>query len=312
MPDPVALLGAMAAAALVAAAIVLGCAWPWRAPRPARAAAGWVLGVGGGFYLGCRLLGLWPRWPPPEDLDRLLALVMPLALAVEVLAVFPVVPRLLMGALRFIVVAGAARVLLHGSTYLSDSGRHGWSLSQTWLVLAGLGAALAANWALLLLLARRGASRSVPLVLATANVGAAVTVMFSGYLTGGPVGLPLAAALTGAAVASLAIAGPPASGGAVALGVLGLFSLLIIGHFFGSLTPTHAVLLFAAPLAGWVPEMVPPGRRRPWLLGPARLALVIIPVALVAVDAQRKFAADSHFKPQATEPSMDDYRGFGK
>ncbi len=100
MPDPMVVLLALGTAAVVAAAVLLLCGWPWRGPRPGRLAAGWVVGVGAAFYLGCRVLGLWPRWPPREDLDRFLLLVLPAAVAVELLAAVPKVPRRLIWALR--------------------------------------------------------------------------------------------------------------------------------------------------------------------------------------------------------------------
>ena len=42
MPDPLPILKALAAAALTAAAVLLLCAWPWRAQHPVRTAVGGV------------------------------------------------------------------------------------------------------------------------------------------------------------------------------------------------------------------------------------------------------------------------------
>ena len=50
------------------------------------------LGLAAGFYLGCWILKLRPHWPPREDLDRLLLVVLPVAMATESLAVLPRVP----------------------------------------------------------------------------------------------------------------------------------------------------------------------------------------------------------------------------
>ena len=41
--------------------------------------------------------------------------------------------------------------------------------------------------------------------------------------------------------------------------VVGLYSLLVIGRFFGELSSTHAIVLFASPLLAWLPEL--PGLR---------------------------------------------------
>ena len=37
--------------------------------------------------------------------------------------------------------------------------------------------------------------------------------------------------------------------------IVGLFSLLVIGRFFGELTSAHAIVLFCAPLAGLAPRV---------------------------------------------------------
>src|SRR5438128_10220025 len=86
MLDPMRIVEALAAAALVAAAALLLCAWPWRTSPAARASAGGVLGVGLGFFLGCWLLEVRPHWPPREDQDRFLLILLPALLAVELLA----------------------------------------------------------------------------------------------------------------------------------------------------------------------------------------------------------------------------------
>jgi hypothetical protein len=313
MPDPILILWALGAAAGVAALALLRLGWPWRAPHPESTSAGWVLGVGAGFYLGCRLLGLWPHWPPGEDQDRFLALVLPSALAVELIA--PCVWSWLAWLLRLVVAAGAARVLLHNTIYLTDlagPGTQEWSPDQAWLILGGLGAALAAVWAALVGLAARAPGRSVPAALVLACGASALAVMLSGYSTGGQLGLPLAAALAGAAVASLVLSGPPRAEGALGVGTVGLFGLLVIGRFFGQLTTTHAALLFAAPLLAWLPELPYVCRLGPRLRGAARVALVAVPLAVAVAQAQQKFAEESRTSPAANEPSLEDYMDFGK
>ena len=125
---------------------------------------------------------------------------------VELLAAFPKVPRWLIWPLRLVIVAGGARVLLHGTSYITDltgPGTSEWSPSLAGLIFAGLAAFEAAVWALVALLARRAPGSSVPVCLAVTTAGAAVTVMLSGYATGGQIGLPLAAALMGATGATL-------------------------------------------------------------------------------------------------------------
>jgi len=81
------------------------------------------------------------------------------------------------------------------------------------------------------------AGRSVPAAVAVASGGAGVTVMLSGYATGGQLGLPLAAA-----VAAFAVVGGRHARGAVGVAVVGLFGLLVVGGLFAGLTTQNANL----------------------------------------------------------------------
>ncbi|HEX3451618.1 MAG TPA: hypothetical protein VHS97_25415 [Isosphaeraceae bacterium] len=317
MPDPIELLKAMSMAAAVAAAMLGIFGWPRRKEQPTWIDDGWVLGVTAGFILGCWAIGIRPHWPPREDLDRLLALVIPAVLAVELVAAFPKVPRWLIWPLRMVIVAWGTRVLLHGSGYITDlagPATSEWSPAQTWTILSGVAAIEAAVWVCLALLARRAPGSSVPLSLAIVIAGSAVTVMLSGYSTGGQVGLPLAAALLGSTVAAAVL--PRSSPKTAQLGVpiVGLFSLLVIGRFFGQLTTAHAILLVLAPLLAWIPELIYPRRLPPWARGLLRLVLVGSLVAAVLVHAQSKFNHDfqSPSGSGSKEPSLEDYMNFGK
>src|SRR4051794_27579682 len=88
MPDPVLILKASAAAAVVAAAVLLRCAGPWRGAPPGRVAAGGAVGVGVAFFAGAWLLGFVPHVPPREDQDRLFLILVPAAVVAEVVAAF--------------------------------------------------------------------------------------------------------------------------------------------------------------------------------------------------------------------------------
>ena len=317
MPDPLLILESSIAAAVLAALAVLLAGWPWRRPRPGWVAAGGALGVGAGFLVGAWALGLAPHFPPREDQDRLLLVLLPAVIGVEVAVAFLRRLSWLAWSLRLAVAAGAARVLLHGSIYLSDSagpGTRAWSPDRTWLVLGGLAAGLAATWALLDRLARRGASRAVLLTLALATAGTGLTVMLSGYASGGQLGFPFAAGLLGVVAASLVLAAPDLRG-PIGVGVVGLFALLVVGHFFGNLSSANAVLLFSAALLGWLPELLPARRVWPSVRGVARVVLGAVPVAVALTLAVQKFAADSappSATPSARVPSVEDYMNFGK
>ncbi len=317
MPDPVVILKAMSMAAALAAVILGIFGWRGRTGQPAWLNAGWALSVAAGFYLGCWVLGIWPHWPPREDLDRLLVVVTPVAVAVELFSAFPKIPRWLVWALRLVVIAGGARILLHGSGYITDltgPATSEWSPAQIGLIFSGLAAIEAAVWVGLSVLVRQAPGSSVPLSLAITVAGSAVTIMLSGYSTGGQVGLPLAAALIGATVTSALLPRSAPKTAQLGVAIVGLFSLLVIGRFFGELSPVHAILLVLAPMLGWLPELAYLRRLPAWAHGMARLTLVAALVLAVLVHAQRKFQHDfqSPSGSGAKEPSLDDYMNFGK
>lgn len=343
MPDKVQILQAMAAAALSAAAVVFLLSWPWRSrvaagssePAPARgsgrAYAGSVLGLAAGFAVGCWRLGPTLHWPPREDMDRLLLLLLPAAGGVELVAAFLGRFRWSAWILRLAVAAATAPVLLHNSIYLTggaDPDSQAWTPEQTWRNLGGLAATLTLVWAALAWLANRtpahgtatprGGERrmrevSVLLAVAFACAAAGVTVMYSGYASGGQPGLPLGAALAGVAVASLVLSGPPDVNGVLGPGLVGLFALLVVGHFFAVLTVRNAALLFFAPLLCWLPELPAVRGLRPWALGFLRVVLTAVPVAVAVALAQQKFVKDSaQPAPVPGEVTADDYMNFGK
>ena len=295
MPDPVLMLTAMAIAFVVSAVLLGVIGWQTRQVGSSAFDIGWILGVAAGFTLGCWVLGSRPHWPPRDDQERLLALILPAVAVVELLAAFPKVPRWLIWPLRLMIVAGGARVLLHGTTYITDltgPGTSEWSPSLAGQIFAGSAALEAAVWVLLCLLACRAPGPWLPVCLAGTTAGTAVTVMLSGYATGGQVGLPLAAALMGATSAALVLNRKSPRTGPLGVAIVGLFSLLVMGRFFGELTSVHAVVLFCAPLLGWLPELPYARRLPPWARGLARVILVGTVVLAVIISAQRKFSHD--------------------
>jgi hypothetical protein len=316
MPDPLQILEAMALSGGASALVLLVFRWTWRSPRPARAAVGEVVGIGAGFALGCWWLGVRPHWPPREDLDRLLIIVLPAAGAVELVIALLRRPAWIGWALRFIVAAGAAPALLYGSIYLTDAagpGTRQWMLPQAVAILLALAGALAANWALLALLVRRTASHSVTIGVAVSCAGAAAIVMLSGYATGGEIGLPFAAGLAGVTVASLGISGGTKSVAALGMGVVGLFGLLAMGRFFGELHLNLACLIFFAPLLAWLPELPYAVRLNGRVRAFARVVLTVVPVAVALALAVRDFAHETtQGSPSSGEPSIQDYMDFGK
>jgi hypothetical protein len=315
MPDPILILKSMLAAA-IAAALVFMAAGTLRTRK--RIAGVSAVAASVGITVGILTLGAIPQYPPREDQDRLLLILLPAAVVAELIAAILPQTSWAKWLPRLAVAATAAPILLHGSVYLSGTvgpDSLGWGPQDKWLILVGLAAALAVEWMLLERLAVRDANRGVVASLTLAVGGAGIAVMLTGYATGGMLGAPLAGALGGLVLASLCFSGLCDLRGALGVGLTSLFALVVVGRFFGDMTTTNAVLLFLAPLAGWLPELVPALRSRPFVRGTARLHLVVVPLAIALALAVIKFKADSESKspaPGANEPSAEDYLNFGK
>ncbi len=308
MPDPIPMGESVLVSAVVAALLLLAAAWPCRQPHPLRLRLGWVLGLGAGFYAGCAVLGQWPRWPAPEDKDRYLVLVMPLTLAAEIIAALVTRPRWLAWLPRVGVAAVAAPILLYHSEYVADlSGPNSakWSSTQALLIFAGLAAALLVVWVLLALLSAWTSERAAAPVLVLVLLSAAVAVMLTGYLVGGKLALPLAGALAGATLASFAAPAQGDTSRYLGVGMIGLFTLLVTGHFFSDLPLWAAVCLLFVPLLAWLADL--PGPLRPV----TRLSLVAVPLLLIVLHAEKPPQKPTA-PPSEYEVTPDDYKNFGK
>jgi hypothetical protein len=303
MPDYLLWSKALLVAAVVAAAFQLILAWCWRSSLGSR--LGWVLGLGAGFYAGCVVLDLWPRWPIQEDRDRFLVVLLPLTLAIEIVTVFPSMPRWLAWLLRLALAVAAAPILLRNSVYLADlAGPHSaeWSPAQAALILVLLASLLAAVWILLALLQARTSSQAGASALTLSALAASVTVMLSGYLGGGLLGLPLAGCLAGATLASFAAPSSSNTSHSLGVGLIGLFGVLLIGRFFGSLPTSAALCLGLAPLLAWLPEG--PGLRQLWpsIRVVMCLVFVAVPLLFVVTNAQKKFEKESAANSSSYDP----------
>lgn len=285
MPQPLVYLQAMAAAALVSALLV---AMLRKALPPASSA---ILAAGLGLACGCLVLPIRIAWPPVNGLDRFLTIIMPATIAVELVASSTRVSQRVGWLLRLGLAGVVARVLLHGSVYLGPS-REAWTSWQAALILAGGAALLASVWALLYLLAKRSPGASIPLALALAIQCAGVAIMMAGYVQGGAVSFPLTAAIGCTAIVGSLIADRPAAAAIAGITVVALFSLLVIGRFFGRLTTGAALMILLAPLLGWVAELPMVRYRQPWFIGSLRLFLVAVPLIIVLLAAKRSFDRD--------------------
>jgi hypothetical protein len=314
MPDLVLLTEALAVAAGLAAGIVLACGW--RASQETRINIGSVVAVSAAFFAGCWLLDARPRWPPRVAQDRLLTILLPFVILVELLAALPQGEHWLTWVRRLVIACAAAPVILYGSTHLQ--GDDAWSAGERVVIFGLLAAALVLAWCLFLLLLRQSSPQVEPpsyarvlllFPLAVTCTGAGVVVMLSGYATGGILLLPLAAAVIGTAGAASLFRNRPVLHGVAGFAVVTLFAILVSGRFFASLTTPHAVVLFFTPLLCWLTEWPLQRRRNPWLRCALQCVVVIIPIAVVAFQAQQNIEQPD---TGGDEPSLKDYTDFGR
>lgn len=297
MPDPLLYLQAIGAATIVSTL----CVWAMVGWGQSDSAAGLnsacVAGMGLGLALGGHVLGLRLAWPPVNGLDRLLMIVMPMSLGVELIAGFECVPRRVACLLRMSLAATIPRILLDGSVYLS----HGQDHDPRWqpvVVMAVCTVLLAGVWGLLSALPDRSAGDSIPLVLGLTIQCAGMTIMMAGYIKGGGAAIPLAATILATSIVAWVIqrrsgAPPPAHSAAIlGVGVVGLFGVLFIGRFFGRISNGCALAMLLCPLLCWVTELPFLRHRSPWLLGSIRLIVVSTALAFVLFAAKRDFDRD--------------------
>jgi hypothetical protein len=310
MPDPMTMIAAFGGSAILAAMVLL---FGHLLSRNGLAATG-AVAAGAGFLAGAWFLGIRPDFPPLEDMDRLFLILLPILLGAEVGAVLLSRWPWAGWALRLCVALMAGRILLDGTIYISDvagPGTREWSPIQETLILGGLASVLFLSWGFLLWQVSRVPTRTTSVTLMVTVLAAGLVVMLSGYATGGQLGFPLAGAL----LAGIFLVRPREMPGLVSVGIVGLFAILMLGLFFGNLTPLNAGLLFAAPIVAAVTELVFAERFGPWLRRGLPILLAAAPLVIALVFAQQKFV--EHSSPStASQGSSDsaaqDYMSFGK
>lgn len=311
MPDPFRIALASAVAGVAAALGVLLFGWPWQSPRPRWAASGWIVGLMVGVAIGAAILDALPDWPPDEDQDRLLLLVLPAVALVELAGAVGLRPTLVWFG-RLAIALLTARILLHGSIYLADvpAADGAWSLAERTGILATLAAALALVWWGYLAAARRQPSRVLPVALGLCCCAAGATIMLSGYASGGQLGIVLGGAIIGGTAASWLLCGNPSLDGGIGFAAVGLFSLLVMGRYFGELSTTHAGVLLATPLLVCLPldRWLP--LRFAWTVRPVLLLLLLVPLGLVIGSAQQRFQERSGPPSVPGQSGAQDYLDF--
>jgi hypothetical protein len=259
MPDPLVYLGAIGAAALAAALLVMAISWPRQTGKQdsgsnsTRSRVASVIGLAGGLIAGYWVLDLYVSWPPVNALDRLLTIILPVAVGIELIAAFEKVPRWLAWTLRMALVAAMGRILLHGSVYLTSAHVAGEILLHL-IACAALTAGL--WWRLATLAVRSPPGISIVVAIALTMLCAAPLIMWWGYVSGGAATLPLSAALIATVVTSAVLTHRADIQAPLAIGVIGLSGLLFIGRYFGGLSTGVALGLLFTPILCWIPEVL--------------------------------------------------------
>ena len=256
-----------------------------------------VVGIGFGLTVGFYVMSWQFVWPPMNGMDRLLELVVPVTLGIELIAGNQRIPPWGVWFLRISLAATIPRILLHGSVYLTGADIE-WTVWQAATALTVSSALLLGVWGLLAWLFKRSPGASIPLALCLAIQCAGATVMMAGYIKGGAAAVPLAGTLSAATIVTMLItnrlnlATYYCGQAILGIGVVSLFGVLFIGCFFGRLSTYYALLMLVAPLICWATEVSYFRHQKPWIVGTLRIALVAIPLITVLALAKRDFERD--------------------
>jgi len=301
----ISLFGAVILTCLVVVS-VLWCRWSDKVENGKVQLLAWPVGIGLAFLIGAAVYSGHPRWPlTSENEDRFLAILLPLAVMTEVVAFF--LPGWVAWTGRLLISLSATPLLLLGTVYFQT-----WSGLQTTLWLGILATCLMLAWVSLDCQIRLLPPRTVLFGLAGVNAGAGIVLMIGGYATGGPLAMILGAALATTALVSPRTLPAKALAGAASIGLVGLFAILVSGHFLASLGLDHAAILFAAPVLAWV--LILPRIRKAAMLRVAVLVLEALPVVgVVGLAWKRSEEPETRTSVNdTTDYSPADYEQFGK
>ena len=294
MPNVLLLLGALAVAAVVAFIGQVAIGRRLHARRGLGLALGSAVAFAGGVALGLMLLGVRCHWPPREDQDRLLLVLLPLAVLADVTGAWPRLrwPAL---ALRAAACAACGPVILWGSIHVSDAAGPGSRLLSvpSIILLGAMATALVASAWRLLLHAQPALPRpTIGIALAMTLAAASAATLLSGYASAGLTGLVLASAIAGASAGTALLPGdaarPP-----LGIPLVALAGVLLQGRFFGELNSVYAMSLWITPMLAAVISLVATRGRRPWLKCAVLWLLVALACGTVALLTYQQFARDA-------------------
>ena len=289
MPDPVLYLQAMGFAAFASAMlifIIVGAVHPVTLKWMNVAS---VLAIGLGLVVGYGVLAFRLTWPPANGLDRLLLVIVPATLVLELIVSCWSGPRRVAWLMRFFLAAAIPRILLHGSVHLNGFHNEPLLLLKPVAELIACSVLFAGTWGMLSWLSERSGGCSIPLALALTIQCAGLCIMMAGYIKGGAATFPFTAALVGTTLAASLVVKRSSITAMLGIGMVELFGILFIGRFFGRISTGFALTMLVTPLLCWVSEFPTLRQRKPWLVGTFRLLLVAIPLVVALVLAKQDF-----------------------
>ena len=296
MPEPLLYGQSLCVAALVSLLVSLTAAAGRRPVSQRRQVLAATLALTAGLVGGLWVLR-WPVvWPPHNALDRLVTLLLPAAVLVELAAMSP--RRLPVRGLRGALALAAPLILLYRSVYLpaelsGTGGARDWR-STAGLLAGGAGLLLVLRLALVRPALTRRAPGTVVACLAGAILATGLAILLGGYLKGGSLAFPLAGTLLATALLTRwRFAGSSAV--LISVGTVQLAGVVAIGHFFGRLQTVPAIVLLLAPVGCWVTEL--PRFRKLSAIRAGLLRCAIVAAVCLAVLAVAKRDFDRRMRP---------------
>jgi hypothetical protein len=285
-------------------AITLAVVWALSRGRDARVggwpAVGWALGVGLATFAALLANTGLPPWKPIESTHWLVMAVLPGALLVSLLGAWKKMPRPVLMALRVLVAAGIAPVLLQPML------RYSWDSPEATAWLGGLGLGALLIWGLMHLNVTWYGGVSPLFVLGATAAGLAACTVMSGSVTAGQLTGSFAVGLGGAYLATLKSRTLTHAGPAVTDLVVPVLLGLLINSWMYSWRMEHepwapravAVLFAIAPLGLWAGRLPVFKRQSPSqraLIGcGVTLALIAVALGIAGYEAYLRSQANTY------------------
>jgi hypothetical protein len=262
-----------------------------------------MIAVCSGLYSGRALLHHFGvvsalKWPPQEDQQRLLILLLPATIVIELFTAYLQRPWITF-LFRLVISALALPTLLYGTVYLSGT-TSGWTPTQTGIYFSLSGILLLSVWMLIARISTTPEYMLPCLALFTISTISGLAAMLSGYLSGGLLGVPLSGSILGLILFRWLTKAPHSIAPLVGPMVITIFGILAGGHFMGEIPLPHTLIIFCSLLLTGL-SLVPLLRAcSPWLkltlismliLFPAGFSLGHIVYSSIQIEADNPYNA---------------------